>query len=122
MAFVSGKLGLVRINSQVYKFDTYELDVDGDLPDVTHFGLNGELLLASITSNEVTLSGPDDIGGMPLTQGTEYTVFLSHDGVIGYTMTMRCKSWNLKNQAKDTGRLKAVMRASNGTGFVGATV
>lgn len=119
MAFKSGKLSFVEFNNVRYKFDEFTLNIDGDLPDMSHFGAGGGVYLVDgVTFNEIDLSGPYDVGNMPLSRGNEYTVKVGFDTGLTASAVCRVSNINISSKYKDGPRIKVNVKSSDGTNFV----
>lgn len=118
MSLISGKLAFVLINSTDFSFDEYTMNIDGELPDMSHFGAGGGVYLVDgVTINDVELSGPYDIGNMPLTRGAEYDVSLGLAVGIMLEATCRVAKISVSNKYKDGPRVKVSLKASDGVNF-----
>lgn len=115
----SGKVAFVEFDGTPYKFDEYTLNIDGELPDMSHFGAGGGVFLVDgVTFNEIDLSGPFDVGGMPLTRGEEYEVTVGIDTGIEFTAVCRVASISINDKYKDGPRIKVNVKSSDGANFV----
>lgn len=106
MARLSGKSGSIALGGTNYDFGKWELEFDGDDPEVTNFSSGGCYEnLAGIDKSTITADGPYNAGNMPLTRGVVYTFLLRASNAVTWTVAARVKSIKPVTDVKDAVRL-----------------
>lgn len=77
MAFYSGTTGYVTIGTTPYAFGKWKLAIKGGSPKVTNFlSLGFQGVVPGVIQGDITLSGPYNVGGMPLAINGVYVFHL----------------------------------------------
>lgn len=74
---LSGKLGFVTIGASTFAFSKWKVSIKCEPVKVTNFNSNGfQQLVPGIHSATVSVSGPYDVGAMPIVVGGLYEFYL----------------------------------------------
>jgi hypothetical protein len=120
--FVSGKRGWVAVGTTSalrYKFSDWSLTIDGDDPDCTNFESGGATEnIDGIDDGSLRLTGPWDVGNMPLQRGTVYTF---HLGVMtGFEFVINARVKTITPSQKVRGKAEIEVTAKTTGPFVAA--
>lgn len=101
MGYLSGKTGYVALGSTPYSFGKWKCSIKSGLPKVTNFKSQGfQALVAGILSSTITLSGPYEVGAMPLVAGQAYEFHLGLDVGIELVVTARIETLEPDNDVE----------------------
>lgn len=110
---VSGKSGSVQIGASLYAFGAWELEMAGDLPDVTTFSSNGyRENVDGVAEANLTLRGPYAPGSMPLVKGTVYTFSLNVSNSVSFSVPARVKSLRPSVDVKGAAQIQVVAEST----------
>lgn len=106
MARLSGKGGSIAVAGTNYDFGKWEVEFDGDDPDVTNFNSGGcQENLEGIHKATITYEGPYNAGAMAITRGTAYAFTLRASAGVTWTVTARVKNTRITTDVKDAVRI-----------------
>lgn len=76
-AFLAGTSGYVKLGATAYAFGKWTGTFETNLPNVNNYTGGGyQQLVKGITKGTIKLSGPYNLGNMPLVSGNEYEFHL----------------------------------------------
>jgi len=107
MAHYTGKNGAVFKDGVAQDYAEWDLDIDGELPDVTSFLSGGcQENVPGIDRATVTLRGPYSSLGYGLTRGVVYTFRCQIGGVINFDIDCRVKKLHPSTNVVDASRFE----------------
>lgn len=111
MAKLSGKGGSIALGGTNYPMSKWDMEVDGEDPEVTNFSSGGQYEdLAGIDKALINAEGPYDSGNMPMTRGTVYTLTLRMSNAVTASVPGRLKKFKLVTDTKDAVRIQTTFQ------------
>jgi hypothetical protein len=94
MAFnpIAGKQGSTLLGTLTYAFAKWKLSYKAKLVPVNNFTSGFQQLVTGLLSATVSLSGPYDVGNMPMTIGNSYLFTLGITSMINLQVTALIES------------------------------
>jgi hypothetical protein len=101
----SGTEASVMVGSVTMRFSKFDFDVDVKDVAVNNFSSAQQLLTFGLGKGKVTLSGPYDIGNMPLEAGNVYVVTLNVNEDVSFVCPCMLNHYKISDDVEDAPRI-----------------